>query len=155
MILRWNMEDAGKPVTDRKPIHIYIMSPGGSLEYMWMLIDAIRASVTPVFTINTGVAASAAALIFITGHKRFMMKNAITLFHEGSASMQGDAVKIMDASDNYRKALNRMKKFIIDNTRITPQQLGKKLHNDWELDAEQCLESGVCDALVATLDEVI
>lgn len=149
------MEDVGQPVTDRKPIHIYIMSPGGHLEYMWMLIDAIRASVTPVYTINTGVAASAAALIFISGHKRFMMKNATTLFHEGSASMQGDAVKIMDASDNYRKALDRMKKYIIDNTRITPKQLGKKLHNDWELDAEQCLEAGVCDVLVSILDEVI
>ena len=155
MILRWNMEDEGKPVEERKPIHIFIMSPGGYLSYMWMIVDAIRASTTPVYTVNIGMAASSAALIFIAGHKRFMSKNASVLFHEGSAELSGDAMKIMDASESYKKALKRMKEHILANTKISKQLMNKYLHNDWEIESEQCLEYGVCDAIIETLDEVI
>ena len=60
MILRWNMEDRGKPVEERKPIWLYILSPGGAIAHMWAICDAINLSKTPVYTVNVGVAASAA-----------------------------------------------------------------------------------------------
>ena len=91
MILRWNMEDAGTPPESRKPIWLYIESIGGNAIYMWTLIDAIFASVTPVYTVNMGLAASAAGLIFMAGSKRFMMPRAKVMIHEGSASFEGDA----------------------------------------------------------------
>ena len=67
LILRWNMEDKDIPPEDRKPIWVYIQSPGGNLLYMSALLDAIELSVTPVYTVNMGYAASAAALIFMAG----------------------------------------------------------------------------------------
>lgn len=62
-IFLWNMEDAGKPSEERQPIWIYLMNYGGDADCGWSLIDAILASETPVYTVNVGVAASAAALI--------------------------------------------------------------------------------------------
>lgn len=155
MILRWNMEDAGKKPEERKPIWIYIMSPGGEADIMWALLDAIDASVTPVYTVNVGLAASAASLIFIAGHKRFMMPSARVLIHEGSAQLSGDAVKIMDASESYKKELRRMKQYILMHTGIKSEQLNRKRSNDWELDAATCLEKNVCDVVVKSLEEVI
>ena len=111
MILRWNIEDEDIPVEQRKPIWLYVQSPGGSLYYMWTLIDAILLSKTPVYTVNLGLCASAASLIFIAGHKRFMTPNAKVLIHEGRAEMSGDAVKIMDATESYKKDLKTMKEF--------------------------------------------
>lgn len=155
MILRWNMEDRGKPVEDRKPIHLYVMSYGGDLDCMWMLVDAIESSVTPVYTVNIGVAGSAASLIFLAGHKRFMTKRGRIIIHEGSAHLAGDAVKVMDASDSYRKQLKQMKDYILSRTSITPQQLNKKRSNDWELDSAYCIEHGVCHAIVGSVEEII
>ena len=155
MIMRWNIEDRGKPVPERKPIRIFIMSYGGNVDNMWVLIDTISASQTPVYTVNCGVAASAAASIFISGHVRFMMPNAKVVIHEGSAQFAGDAVKVMDASESYKKELKRMKDFILDKTNISRAALYKKRNNDWELDSEFCFENGVCDKIVSTLDEVV
>lgn len=154
-IIKFNMEDAGKPVEERKPIMLYIMSYGGDCDAMWMLLDAMNMSETPIVTVNMGVAASAASLIFMTGSKRLMFKNATVMIHEGSAQLQGDAVKVMDASASYKKAIQKMKDYILEKTKIPKAQLMKKRSNDWELDATFCLENGVCDSVVESIKEIL
>jgi len=155
MILRWNMEDAGKPVEERKPIRLYIMSPGGDVDFMWSLVDTIEASETPVFTVNMGVAASAASIIFLAGHKRLMLGRSKLVIHEGSARMAGDAVKVMDASESYKKMMKQMKDYILSRTAISPAVLNKQKCHDWELDAKYCVEHGVCDAVVDKLSDIL
>lgn len=122
---------------------------------MWALIDAIKTSVTPVYVVNMGLAASAAAIIFIAGHKRFMMPSAHVLIHEGSGSIKGDAVKILDQADSYQKELSRMRSFILDHTRIPASTLKKKRNNDWDISAEDCLKYGICDVIVERMDEIL
>ena len=155
MILRWNLEDVGKPVSERKPIRIYIFSPGGDVDYMWSLVDLIQMSETPIITINVGIAASAAGIIFLAGHQRLMLKRSRLLIHEGSARMAGDAVKVMDASENYKNQIKQMKEFILSRTKITAAALGKQRGHDWVLDSKYCLEHGVCDAVVGNVDEIL
>lgn len=155
LILRWNMEDKDKPVEERKPIRVYIMSYGGDLDYMWTIVDTILLSKTPVITINMGVAASAASLIFIAGHRRMMLPNSKVIIHEGSAQMAGDAVKVMDATDSYRKELKRMKDFILEHTRIPASTLNRRKNNDWTIDSTYCLANGVCDEIVQSLDDIL
>lgn len=155
MILRWNMEDKGKDPSDRKPIWIYLFNYGGSLDIMWSFIDIISASKTPVYTVNMGCCASAAAIIFVSGHKRFMMPMASVMIHKGSAQIAGDGQKVIDQADSYKKELKKMRNFITDHTSIPSRTLSSKQNNDWEIDAEYCLEHGVCDVIVSSLDDVI
>lgn len=155
LIFRWNMEDKDKTVEDRTPIRVYVMSYGGDLDYMWSLVDTIMLSKTPVITINVGVAASAASIIFIAGHHRLMMPNAKVIIHEGSAQLAGDAVKVMDATDSYRKELKRMKDFILEHTKIPQATLNRRKNNDWTIDAKYCLENGVCEKIVESLDDIL
>ena len=155
MIMRWNMEDGGLPEEERKPIWLYIESGGGNAVYMWTLIDAILSSVTPVYTVNMGLAASAAALIFMAGKIRFMMPRAKVMIHEGSASIEGDAGKVLDFSDAYKKDLQASRDYILERTQIPKRQLSKKRSNDWELDAAYCLEYKVCDKIVSGLNEIL
>ena len=42
LLLRWNMEDAGKPIQARKTVILYICSYGGDRDYMWSLVDLIH-----------------------------------------------------------------------------------------------------------------
>lgn len=155
MILRWNMEDAGLPECQRKPVRLFIHSPGGNTSYMWSLIDTIEASVTPVETVNVGMAASAAGLIFLAGRRRLMMPRAKLLIHEGSARMAGDSTKVLDASDSYRKDIRQMREFILDRTGIPAATLSRQKNHDWELDSETCMKLGACDQIIHTLEEVI
>ncbi len=154
-IHRWNAEDAGKPVEDRKPIWVYLFNYGGSMDVMWAFIDAMERSTTPVYTVNVGQCGSAAALIFMSGHRRFMMPRATVIIHEGSGQIDGDAVKVLDQADSYRAMLKKMKEFILSKTEIPSSTLSRKKNNDWELDAETCLKYKVCDELVSSLDNIV
>ncbi len=155
LILLWNQEDKGKPVNERKPIWIYLFNYGGSFDLEWSFIDLIDASETPIYTVNMGVCASAAADIFIAGRKRFMMKNARTMLHQGSAGFQGDTQKIFDQVDDYKRQLEKTKQFILERTQITSRAYGAHLKDDWWLNAEECLKNGVCDCLIGSIDEVL
>lgn len=155
MIHLWNKEDKGIPAEERKPIYIMLENFGGDTDFMWMLIDAINTSKTPVYTVNLGVCASAAAIIFISGKKRFMMPHASVVVHEGHAQMSGDAVKVLDASDVYRKELKQTRDYILEKTNIPASTLKSKKNNDWTMDAAYCLEHNVCDVVVTDIDEVI
>lgn len=154
-ILLWNEEDKGLPVEERKPIILYIFNYGGSADHCWEFIDVIKLSTTPVITVNMGHADSAAALIFIAGHKRLMLPNATVCIHEGSAELGGDAIKVIDAADTYKAGLKKMKEYILSRTGIDPRQLNKKRSNDWTIDAKYCLDNKVCDGIVSSLDEVL
>ena len=164
LILRWNIEDRrmedeckdkGIEPLKRDPIWIYIMSYGGDLDYMWSLIDTIAASKTPVYTVNVGIAASAASLIFLAGHKRFMLPKSHLIIHEGSAQLAGDAVKVMDQSESYKQQLKQMKDYILERTEIPRNQLMRKRNNDWTIDAQYCLENKACDVIITSLDDII
>lgn len=84
-ILRYNRMDKDIPINERKPIKIYISTPGGVVTAGYALIDAIMTSKTPVYTINLGTAYSMGFLIFIAGTKRFSMPSATYLLHDGSS----------------------------------------------------------------------
>lgn len=155
MIMRWNREDKDVPVEERKPIIIYIMSDGGYMCYMWAMLDAMLTSKTPIITVNLGVAASAASLIYLAGSKRYMMPTANVIIHEGSTELAGDANKVMDAIKNYDSELAKMKTFILSRSNIPPRELKKKHKDDWYLDANTCLEYGVCHKIVESLDEIM
>ena len=155
MIMRWNQMDKDVPVDQRKPIIIYIMSDGGYMCYMWAMLDAMLTSKTPIITVNLGVAASAASLIFLAGSKRYMMPTANVIIHEGSTELAGDANKVMDAIKNYNIELAKMKAFILSRTNITPRVMKNKSKDDWYIDAKTCLEYGVCHKVVESLDEIM
>lgn len=59
-ILKWNSEDEadGIPVEKRRPIYIYINSPGGNTIDGLNLADTIKLSKTPVVGVCFGIAAS-------------------------------------------------------------------------------------------------
>lgn len=155
MILRWNIEDRAIPAVDRKPIYIYIVSLGGDIFTMRSLIDTIDKSITPVITVNLGVACSAAAMIFIAGHKRLMFPHAYVMIHEGSIGFDGDSTKVLDNTDWYKKDLKLSREYMLSKTKIPPATLSKKKSNDWWLDAADCMKYGICDQIIESIEEII
>ena len=122
---------------------------------MWMFTDIIAASETPVYTVNVGQCSSAAALIFMSGKRRFMLPTATVLIHEGSGTIEGDAVKVFDQAASYKAMVKKMHNYILSHTSIPAGTLSRKKNNDWELDAQTCIKYGVCDRIVDNLSEII
>lgn len=55
LIMNWNREDKGTPPEDRKPIKIFINSPGGTLEDTLSFVGLVEISKTPIITVNMGM----------------------------------------------------------------------------------------------------
>ena len=144
-------EQDGIPVEERVPIKIYIDSPGGDLIATFTMINSIRMSKTPVWTINIGAAYSGGFFTFIAGHKRFAYPLASFLFHEGSTGTSGDAGKFRNFADFYKKELDNLKRVVLEYTDITEEDYEKHINDDWWFTAEEALEYGICDEITKEL----
>ena len=71
-ILNWNCEDTerGIPIKKRRPIKLYISSPGGDSFDGSMLIDVIKSSSTPIIGVAFGLVASMGYHIYLACHER-------------------------------------------------------------------------------------
>ena len=147
-IMRFNIEDKGKPVEERTPIILYVSSNGGSVDDGFELIDTILTSKTPVYTVNVGYAYSMGFLILLAGHKRFSMPNAKFLLHDGSNFAWGSSAKIRDQMAFQERIDARVKEYVIDRTSITNKEYDKKYRVEWYMFADEAREKGVIDSVV-------
>lgn len=138
-------------VNKRTPIKIYIDSNGGSLEACFTIIDAIKMSKTPVWTINIGKAYSAGFFIFITGHKRFAYPNSSFLFHEGSTGIHQDANKFKNFAEFYKQQLEQLRAITLENTKITPEEYDEHIKDDWWFNVIEAINHGVADKVSTKL----
>lgn len=145
----WNEYDDKHniPVSERKPIKIYIDSNGGSLTDSFTIIDAIRMSETPILTICTGTAYSGGFFIFIAGHMRVAYPHSSFLYHEGSTGNAADAGKFRNFADFYVKQLDQLKDITLKYTKMTEEYYKEHQRDDLWLTAEEALELGVCDKI--------
>ena len=146
----WNKYDDKRniPIEDRKPIKIYIDSNGGCLSDTFTMIDAIKLSKTPVWTICTGAAYSGGFFTFIAGHRRFAYDHASFLYHEGATSTGADAGKFRNYAEFYQKELEQLKEVTLKYTKITPEEYKEHIKDDWWMTADEALKYGVCDEIV-------
>ena len=148
----WNKVDDESHVSkvNREPIKIYINTPGGSLHATLTMVDAIKMSETPVYTINTGTAFSGGFFIFISGHMRYSYPHATFLFHEGSTGGGGpqDAGKFRNYASFYDKMLEQLEVLTLENTNITKEVYDKHKLDDWWIFADEALELGICDEII-------
>jgi ATP-dependent Clp protease protease subunit len=150
-IIRWNREDAGKPVEERKPVKLFINSYGGDLVACNSAIDTIKLSKTPVYTYNLGKAFSAGGLLLMAGHKRFTYANSVVLIHQGSSGASGTTSQVIDQVEFQKRQEERVKSYILGATKITPEQYKDKFKEEWFFFGDESIELGVADELITEL----
>lgn len=157
-IFQINAEDKDIPQDKRRPILLYISSPGGDVDAGFGLIDAIEASVTPVWTINIGTEYSMAFLIGLSGHKRFSMKNAKFLMHDGSSFAYNSTSKLQDQMEFQKTAERRIMEYVTSHSALTEDEYREKWRVEWYMFADEAKERGFCDYIVGDdcpLSEVV
>lgn len=145
----WNKIDDKKnvPIEERKPIKIYIDSNGGYLDDTLIMIDAIKLSKTPVWTICTGTAYSGGFFVFITGQKRIAYPHSTFLFHEGATGNSGTSGQFENYSAFYKRQLEKLKDVVLNHTKVSEEEYQKIKRDDvWYL-AEDGLKKGFIDEI--------
>lgn len=154
-ILQINMEDINIPVEERKPIKLFIYSRGGDGQACFMLLDVIKLSKTPVYTINAGISMSAGALILLAGHKRFCLKNSICLIHSGSGGATGTYEQTASQMKDYEHFVNRMREYIMERSTIDQKTFNKHKSHEWYIYADEQLKFGIVHEIVEDLDQIL
>ena len=153
IIIQMNIEE--KDVETPEPIRLFIHSYGGDIEQSLFFCDLVKASRIPIITIGMGVAMSAGFLIFLSGKKRYAFSHTSMLVHSGSAAFQGTAEQIEEAQKNYKKQIEQMKSYILDNTVIDEKTFNKNRNKDWYLSSDELLKYGIIDEIITDLTTII
>lgn len=154
-VIRWNREDKGKPVEERKPIKLFFFSPGGSLDINYSVIDIIRLSKTPIIGINMGVCCSAAAYIYLACHKRYMLPHSYFVFHQGSSQMSGTYGEVVAIMTDYQNQVAELSSFMEERTTYTSEEITDNIVTEWYVREEEALEKGVCHEVIEDIEVLL
>lgn len=139
--------EATDPTRD---IKIYINSPGGEAYSGRAMFDTVRHVKNDVVTINTGLCASAAALLLCSGTKgkRYSLPGAHTMIHQTLGGAEGQATDI----EIYAKQMVKMKhdyaKLIAEQSDKPFEQVLIDIERDNWMSAGETKEYGIIDNIL-------
>ena len=154
-IHRINDDDAEKEKEyngwEREPIKLYIYTYGGVCYAGFALIDAIRASKTPVHTIVLGTAMSMGIFVFNAGHKRLIGEHATLMYHDVSIStgMNGEMTEGLKIELDEALRLQKMGSDFLMEYSLVEESILKDYVNrkaDWYISAEEDIRLKIADA---------
>jgi len=133
-------------------ISIYIDSPGGSVYSGLGLLDVMDYINSDIITVNTGLAASMAAIVLCSGSKgkRKALKRSRTMIHQPMMGFGG----FSQASDIEidAKEINHLKKelyqIISDKTGQTYDKVHKDGDRDYWMGAKDAKKYGIIDEII-------
>lgn len=143
-------------------VTIHLNSPGGYLSCGLALYDYIKTSQIPITCLVEGLCASAATLVMLACHNRIMSPNSVYLMHQCSWGAWGENRFMQDMAVNADKAMKRLRKIYMAETKIAEERQPQEreayiqhlLEHDFELDATECEQFGICTACEDDDDEV-
>lgn len=135
-------------LVESPPIELYISSDGGEVFSAFSAVDRIKNSRVPVHSYVEGIAASAATLLSVVAHKRFIRQNSFMLVHQVSSGLWGNFAQFKDEMQNLDLLMKFIKTIYLTHTKFTEEELDKLLNHDIYLNAEQCLEKGLVDEII-------
>ena len=135
-----------------KDIHLYINSPGGEMTTMFAVYDTIQYVKPDVSTFVMGQAASAAAVLSLSGAKgkRYALPHARILLHQPHGGVEGQAVDIEIQAKEIVRNRARMHEIIAHHTEQPLEKVAKDTDRDFILTADQAKEYGILDEVITS-----
>lgn len=133
-----------------KKINIYINSPGGSIYDclgLYDLIQYLKRKGIIIRTINVGLAASAAAVILLSGTQghRLSLPNCRVLLHQPSSGTYGTVTDMVIDLEECKELKNILNNIIKTHTN---EKIIKHLERDYWLDATKAIELNIIDDIL-------
>lgn len=135
---------------DKKPITLYINSPGGSIVDGMAIYDTIRRSSCPVHAVVAGMAASMGAVI-LSGCKkgqRAILPHGEVLLHQPLGGARGQATDVEISANRILKMKKTLLTILAENTGHPYEKLVEDCDRDYWLDADEAVKYGICDKVL-------
>lgn len=139
-----------------KLITVYVNSPGGDADSGFAIYDAMRFVKSPIRTICSGLAASAAVPIFLGGRKgmRFSWPNSRYLLHQPSMQTMGAASDIEITSNEIERVREKYNKIVEEETGRAMAKVRADTNRDFWLTATEAVEYGLVTRIVTRATEL-
>jgi ATP-dependent Clp protease protease subunit len=139
----------------KKEIAMYINSPGGIVSSGMAIYDTMQFVRPPISTLCIGQAASMGSLLLTAGTPgmRYALTNARIMVHQPSGGFQGQASDIERHAEDIIKMKRRLNEIYVKHTKRSYEQIEKTLDRDYFMSAEQALDFGLIDRVLAKRDE--
>lgn len=132
----------------KKPIDMYINSPGGVVTASFAILDTMRYVTPKIRTICIGQAASAAALLLACGDERYSLKHSRIMIHQPSGGSQGTAADIEIQAAEILRLKEILNGIMAEATGRTVEEIQRDTDRDRYLSAEEAIEYGLIDEVV-------
>lgn len=135
-------------IYDPPTIRVYIHSDGGELYAGLSAMDHMSKSKAKIITVADGCCASAAAMMLLGGHERYIKKNSYVLIHQLSTDgFWGKFEELKDEMENCNRLMDHLKEIVKEKTNIPERKVDKLMKRDLILSAESCVHYGVVDGI--------
>ncbi|MBF8267915.1 MAG: ATP-dependent Clp protease proteolytic subunit [Dehalococcoidia bacterium] len=138
-----------------KDISLYINSPGGVISAGLAIYDTMQLIKPAVSTICVGLAASMATVLLCAGAKgkRFTLPNSTIHMHQAMGGAQGQAADIEIAAREILRMQDMIRQILSRHTGQPYDKIARDTDRDYYLNADQALEYGIVDEVLARPDK--
>ena len=139
-----------------KPIRLYINSPGGVADDGFAIYDLMRFVKAPIYTIVTGLAASAATIVMVGTHaeRRFILPHSRVMLHQPSSGVQGTASDIAISAKEIIRLRKKANELFVRETGQPVAKLEEDMHRDFWMGAQETVDYGLIGKIVESVDEL-
>lgn len=136
-----------------KPATLYINSPGGEVHSGLALYDVMQAVSFPVHTVCVGMAASMAAIIFVSGSERSMLPHSMVMIHDPliDGGLGGSALSVKAKADTLMRTRDITASILAHHTGLSTEKVLELTSKDTYFDAEEAIQAGISDHIARSL----
>lgn len=137
-------------VDPKKPITMYVNSPGGHVTAWLAIYDTMQYIKPDVITVCVGLAASMGSVILAGGAKwkRYALKHSEIMIHQPLGGAEWQATEIRIAAEHILKTGETLYKILADHTGQDIDTIRKDCDRDNYMTAEQALKYGLIDKIL-------
>lgn len=139
----------------RKPIDVYVNSPGGEVNAGLIIYDTLKGMKTEVNLHCIGMAASMAAIIMAGGEKghRYILPHSRMMIHEPliAGGIGGSATSIKRTAESILETKRITVELLAKDTGRTDKEVEDAIAFDNYMNAEEAVAFGLCDSIETSL----
>jgi ATP-dependent Clp protease protease subunit len=142
--------------SETEPIHVYINSGGGCADSGFTIYDMLRFFKAPVYTVCSGMCASAAILIFLAAKKgkNYSLPNSRFMLHQPSTGVRGTASDIEITADEINKTRIRYNQIVADITKKSLEEVSKDADRDFWMSPDEAKKYGMVSKVITSLNQL-
>ncbi len=141
----------------KKPIHVYINSPGGSVQAGLAIYDTLQWLPCEVNTYCIGQAASMGALLLAAGTpgKRYSLPNGRVLIHQPLGGVTGTASDIKVQVNEISRVKQMLASIISKHSNHDIEKVLRDSDRDYFLTPEEAKEYGLIDHVITAPSDAV